>query len=86
KDYEGYYNRAFTYRAMSDYDKAIADFSRAIELAPTNPWAYLEPVPKVAVLQFQFGSATRLRPVQQQSAPRARFQATPTPFAATSLA
>ena len=37
---EPFYQRGYTYLAMKEFDKAIADFERAIKLAPEMAWAY----------------------------------------------
>jgi tetratricopeptide (TPR) repeat protein len=36
-----YFSRAFTYTLLEDYKNAEADYTRAIALDATNPWAYI---------------------------------------------
>ncbi|HEY9772948.1 MAG TPA: tetratricopeptide repeat protein [Planktothrix sp.] len=36
-----YFSRAYTYTLLEQFDKAVADYSKAITLDHLNPWAYL---------------------------------------------
>jgi tetratricopeptide (TPR) repeat protein len=40
RDAKGYYNRGCTCGEKPQYDQAISDFNRALEINPRDAWAY----------------------------------------------